>query len=186
MTRGFTTEGIVLKRSNLGEADKLITLFTPQYGKLILKARSLRRASSKQASSLQVFNFVKCQVIPTKGPIDIITQSQLIRDYHDWKKHLGRVTLAYQLCEAVDKLTPERESHPALFQLLVQHLTEIGSLEATWQQVTDRWLLEVLIELGYWPAGQQFTGDILTFVESHSERPLRSPKLLVKLSQKRV
>jgi recombinational DNA repair protein (RecF pathway) len=94
---------------------------------------------------------------------------------------MGRVNIAYQLAETVDKLTPDRQPHPQIFTILANGLAQISELGASWQQTVENWLLQIITELGFWSQDQEFTGDIYEFIESVSERSLNSPKLLAKL-----
>lgn len=177
----YNIEGVVIKRSNFGEADKLVTLFTRLHGKLTLKAKGLRKLSSKRAGTLELFNHVKANAIRGRGELDTLAEVELINSYSAWRKHLGRVTVAYQICEVVDKLTPDAQPHPEIFDLLTNFLSQITQLNANWQTETENWLLGILVELGYWPKGQKLVGSIDDLLESTAARPLHSKKLLIKL-----
>ena len=177
----YSVEGIVIKRHNLGEADKLITLFTPDHGKITVMAKGIRKLSSKRAGSLELFNLVKAAIVKGRGDLDTLTEVQTLHTFSSWRKHLGRVTLAYQLAEVVDKLTPDRQPHPRVFEILKNSLSQIGNLKIDWKTKIDQWLLNILIDLGYWPLHKPFTGDIQSFMEDIANRPLHSHKLLNRL-----
>ncbi|MEK7164004.1 MAG: DNA repair protein RecO, partial [Patescibacteria group bacterium] len=114
----YTDEGIVIKRHNFGEADKIITLYTKSHGKITLMARGIRKLISKRAGSLDLFNKVIFQGVSGRGEMDTLTEVKLLTDFSNWKKHLGRVNIAYQLCEMIDKLTPDRQPHPEIYSIL--------------------------------------------------------------------
>ena len=179
--RSYILEGIILSRANLGETDKIITLFTRQLGKVSLKAAGIRKLTSRRAGSLELFNHVKLAVAKGRGSLDVITEVSVIHAFPLWRRHLGRVNLAYQLCEVVDKLTPDHQPHPQVFEILSQALSQIDKLKTNWQSQINHWLLEILTDLGYWPEDRQFTGDIYRFIESISQRSLHSPKILARL-----
>ncbi len=181
--KSTTVEGIVIKRSNLGEADRLITLFTKTSGKMTVVARGVRKLSSKRAGSLELFNLIKAQIIQGKGELGTLAEVQSINTFPIWRKHLGRVTLAYQMCEAVDKLTPDHQPHPQVFEILKGSLVEIGGLKIDWKLKIENWLVEILVDLGFWPRDKVFSGDIVEFIESISSRSYNSPKLLAKLGK---
>ena len=123
--RTYTVEGIVIKRQNIGEADKLITLFTETLGKITLLARGIRKSSSRRVGSLELFNQVKVSAARGRGELDTLTEVQVLNSFSPWRRFLGRITLAYQLCEIVDKLTPDRQPHPEIFTLLSLSLSQI-------------------------------------------------------------
>lgn len=179
--RSYTDEGIVIKRHNLGEADRLITLFSRSQGKLTLVARGVRRLTSKRAGSLELFSHIKFHAARGRGDLDTLTEVQPLNSFSSWRRHLGRVNLAYQLAETIDKLTPDRQPHPELLDLLKSHFLEIGNLKNDWKSKIEKWLIEIVRELGYWPKNMNFTGDIYNLIERTASRPLHSPKLLSKL-----
>lgn len=179
--RNFIFEGIVLKHFNLGETDQIITFFTRSQGKLPLLARGIRKSNSKRAGSLDLFSLVKARAVSGRGQLDTLTEVQLLVSHQNWKKHLGRIALAYELCEIVDKLTPDNQPHPEVFDILHDSLSRIGTLGNDWQQEISGWILDIVKELGFWPKHQSFTGDIYELVESVAQRPLQSPKLMEKL-----
>jgi DNA repair protein RecO (recombination protein O) len=184
--RGETYEGIVIKRTNFREADKIITLFTARHGKVQAIAKSLRKSSSLRTGSLELFNHVICHIVPGRGELPILTEVKLINGYHAWRPHLGRIALAYQICEAIDKLTPDHQPHPRIFRLLDSSLGHIGALGNGWQAQTDSWLLDLICTLGFWPTGQPFMGSITGFIEELASTSLHSPRLLARLQVDKV
>ena len=182
--RSYSIEGIVIKRFNLGEANRLITLFTKDHGKITVLAKSVRKPTSKRAGVLELFNHLKASVIKGRGELDTLAEVQILSSFPSWRKYLGRVTLAYQLAEVVDKLTPDRESPPEIFEILKESFSKIGSFGIDWQLKIKNLKLKILVELGYWPKAKEFIGEVDQFVESLINRPLNSPKLLTKLRDK--
>lgn len=174
----YTDIGLVIKRHNLGEADKLITLYSKDHGKVTLKARGVRKLTSKRAGSIDLFNYIKFHAVSGRGEIDTLTEVENISDFSNWKIHLGRVNIAYQLCELVDKLTPDHEPHPEIFNILKDLLLKIGELGLDWELEIVNWKLSILEKLGYWDKSKVFDGDVNQFVESVSERPLHAHKIL--------
>lgn len=177
----YNLEGIIIKRQNLGEADKIVTLFSQEKGKVALKANGIRKLKSKRAGSLELFNHVKVAVVPGKGNLDVLTEVEVLHTFSAWRKRLGRVNLAYQLCEVIDKLLPDHQPHPQVFEILQTAFSKIDKLNSDWELEIRNWLLEIVTDLGYWPRDQIFMGDIYKFIEEISNRPLHSPKILSKL-----
>lgn len=123
--RGFTTLGIVMKRKNIGEADRLVTLLTRQEGKLVVRVSGVRKAASKRRSHLELFNTIKSQVIEAKG-IPVLAQTELVHDRSHLKTRLKLLRIAYHLTEVTDHLTEERAVHPEVFDLLDRALSSIN------------------------------------------------------------
>jgi DNA repair protein RecO (recombination protein O) len=178
----YTLEGIIIKRRNWGEADRIITLFSKEQGKVSLKAAGVRKISSRRAGSLELFNRVKISAVAGRANWDVLTEVAVLDTFTSWRKHLGRVNLAYQLCEVVDKMTPDNQPQPEVYDLLVTAFSSLGSLGENWESEIKNWILKILIILGYWPQGKKFTGDIYKFIEEVANHPLNSPEILKKLS----
>ncbi len=177
----YTDAGVVIKRSNIGEADRLVTLFTKSHGKVTVIARGVRKLSSKRAGALELFNEVRAQIVKGRGQLDTLAEVEIVNTFASWRRKLGRITLAYQMCEAVDKLTADHQPHPQVFNILVTALSQISGLGKNWKLEIENWLVEILVDLGFWPHDKEFTGNIVEFIEGISSRSYNSPKLLQKL-----
>lgn len=179
--RSYNLEGVIINRRNVGEADKIITLFSLQNGKVFLKAKGIRKLSSKRAGSLELFNLVKTSIVVGRGNVDVITEVSVIETFSSWKKHLGRINIAYQLSEIIDHLTPENQPHEQVYRTLVNSFRAIDSLADNWHSETENWYLDILKGLGYWPENEQFTGNIFEYIQGLTDRPLHANKVLHKL-----
>lgn len=177
MSRSYKTEGIILKRINIGEADKIITVFTKHYGKLRLVAKGIRKTKSRKAGSLEPFNQVQLQVAKGRN-LDLITEVQTLDSHQSWRKNLLKVTVAYYFCELVDKLTADNQVHQAVYELLRNALDQIGAADL---KISVRNFEEQLLdELGFgMPENiRKRAGSLKTYIEEITERQINSPKLV--------
>ncbi len=126
MRSSLTTLAIVFKRKKIGEADRLITLLTRQEGKLVVRAKGVRKATSKRRSHLELFNTIKSQVIEGNG-IPVLAQTEMVRDRSHLKTRLKLLRIAYHLTEVTDRLTEERAPHVEVFDLLDRALSSVSS-----------------------------------------------------------
>ncbi len=111
------TKGIVLGRTDYGEADRIITLLTPGQGKLRLMARGVRRAKSKLAGGIELFSISDITYMPGKGDIGTLISSRLDKHYGEIVKDINRVQLGYDLIKQLNKAT-EDEPEEDYFYLL--------------------------------------------------------------------
>jgi DNA repair protein RecO (recombination protein O) len=115
--RIYRTEAIVLKHSDFGEADRLLTVFTPYLGKLRLLAKGVRKPTSRKAGHLE--SFTRTQLLVARGRnLDIITQAQMIVPYLGLRQDLRRISYAYYAGELVDRFSEEHGENPSLYGLL--------------------------------------------------------------------
>lgn len=147
--RSYSTRAIVLKRRDYGEADKIITIFTPQGGKRVVLARGVRKQASRKAGHLEPFTHVALYLARGRQ-WDIITQAETVTSFRSLREDLNRMAYAYYFCELLDAFTQEEDSHPALFDLLFsgfQYLQNSDDLA-----LTARWFeLQLLQHSGYAP-----------------------------------
>ena len=124
--RGFKTEGIVLKRRNFGEADRILTVFTKQRGKISVLAKGVRRITSRRAGNVELLNRVSIFLHQTKG-MPILTEAESLETYSTIKQDLKLSSVAFHILELVDKLTAENQESPKLYQDLVEVLKRLES-----------------------------------------------------------
>ncbi|KKR32290.1 MAG: repair protein RecO protein, partial [Candidatus Gottesmanbacteria bacterium GW2011_GWC2_39_8] len=85
--RTYKTEGIILRRINFGEADRLITIFSKHYGKQKVLGKGVRKIKSRRAPHLELFN--RSVIFLHRGKnFDIITEAQTINSFSDLRKDL--------------------------------------------------------------------------------------------------
>jgi DNA repair protein RecO (recombination protein O) len=115
--RSLKTEGIIIKRKNLGEADRLVTIITPHDGKLIIKATGVRKITSRRSAHIELLNHASLSLYKGKG-MHVLTEVKMIDDHSKIKADFTKVGLAYHLCELVDGLCPENQENGNVFYLL--------------------------------------------------------------------
>ena len=148
--RTYRTEAIIVRRTDFGEADRIVTLYTAAYGKVRALARGVRRPRSKLGGSLELFSHTQAQLARGRD-LDIITQAEIVRAYHHLRDDLWRTGLACYAAELVDRLNEGPQPNPPLFALLrdtLGYLDAGGPAEAL---VMRRFETQLLGLLGYLP-----------------------------------
>ncbi len=119
--RVYRTKGVVLKRIDLGEADKILVLYTYNAGKLRAVAKGVRRPGSRLGG--HVDDFAYADMLLARGrELDVVTQSQTLDSFRRMREDLKRTSLSYYVSELVDSFTEERIENQPLFDLLVSTL----------------------------------------------------------------
>lgn len=111
------TQGIILSRTDYGEADRIITLLTPDYGKLRLMAKGVRKVKSKLAGGIELFSVSHITFIQGKGDVGTLISTRLVTHYGNIVKGIDRVQLGYELIKVLNKAT-EDNPEPEYFTLL--------------------------------------------------------------------
>lgn len=145
----LTTEGIILKRTNFGEADRVLTVFTDRFGKISVIARGVRKITSRRAGNVEVLNRVKLQLF--KGKNYTLTEAESLETFAKLKENLTLSTSAFHVLELVDRLTAESQKTPHIFELTVAILR---ILEKNPRQIFIRaYEVKLLALLGFWGIG---------------------------------
>jgi DNA repair protein RecO (recombination protein O) len=123
--RVYETEAVVIRKMNLGEADRLLTLYTSSLGKLRVVAKGVRRPRSKLGGNVELLTCSRLMLARGRN-LDIITQSQAIDSFMAMKTDLQRTSWGLYVAELVDRFTPERQASRALFELLLKTLNRLA------------------------------------------------------------
>jgi DNA repair protein RecO len=115
----ITTTAIILSRTDFGEADRILTLLTPDRGKLRLMAKGVRRIKSKLAGGIELFSVSDIVFIQGRGDIGTLISTRLIKHYGHIVKDVTRTMLGYELIKVLNKAT-EDEPEADYFDLLEQ------------------------------------------------------------------
>ncbi len=126
--RVYRTEGIILRRTDFGEADRLLTLFTPYRGKLRVIAKGARKMTSRKSGHVELFS--RGQFLVAVGrELDILTQAETLEPYRPLREDLLRTTYAYYVAELADAFTAERDENRPIFDLLRDAFGWLGNTE---------------------------------------------------------
>jgi len=129
--RSYSTEAIILKHSDIGEADRIITLFTPYKGKIRAVAKGTRRPISKKAGHLELVCHSQLQLARGRN-LDIVTQAQSIESFSHLRTELWQMTCGFYLAELVDRFIEDDTKHLDVYRLLLESLRylDVDALEA--------------------------------------------------------
>jgi len=153
--RNYQTEAIIVKRIKLGEADRILTLYTPDLGKLKAVAKGTRRPKSKLGGHVELITHSLLMLAQGRN-LDIITQAQTIDNFLPLKDDLERVSCGLYILELIDSFTAERIKNRCLFNLLLDTLHQL-SQGKDGEIVLRYFELHLLDHLGYRPQLQRCT-----------------------------
>jgi DNA repair protein RecO (recombination protein O) len=127
--RAYRTPAVILKRIDLGEADRIVTLFSREVGKVRAVARGVRRGTSRSAGHLEPFTLSDVMFAVGRGELDVISQVDTLESFRAVREDLSRATHAYYLAELVDLLTEDRQENRGVFEALVTALQNLGAMD---------------------------------------------------------
>ena len=144
------TQGIVLARTDFGEADRILTLLTADNGKIRLMARGVRKAKSKLAGGIELFSISDITFINGRGEIGTLISARLLRHYGNIVKAIDRVQLGYDLIKVLHKVT-EDEPEPDYYLLLEQAFIALDQPDITVEMIRFWFSVQLIRLAGHSP-----------------------------------
>ncbi len=147
--RSIRTEGIVLRRRDFGEADRILRLFTRKLGKVSVIAKGVRKPSSKKSGHLEVF--MRSSFLIARGRnLQILTQAEVLDSYEPLRESLEGIGLGSYVVELVDAFTYEEGSHVKLYDLIQSTLERLSQNHSP-ELVLRVYELRLLDQVGFRP-----------------------------------
>jgi DNA repair protein RecO (recombination protein O) len=151
--RNYQTDAIVIKKTKLGEADTILTFYTPDRGKIQGFAKSLRKTKSKMAGHLELITHSRVTFARGRN-LDTITGSQTIDSFVPLKNDFKLMSYALYVIELVNQFTPEHYEDYKLFRLLLETLKNLCQTDDI-ETLLRFFEIHLLSEVGYRPQLQQ-------------------------------
>jgi DNA repair protein RecO (recombination protein O) len=122
MAGPLKTEAIVLRSIRYGEADRILHLYTPAYGRLSAIAKGARRARSRFGARLEPFFYVRAVLHQGRGELLTVTSVDTVATHGGLRDHAATLDAAARACDAVTRLFETSDPHPEVFGLLANEL----------------------------------------------------------------
>lgn len=142
----INTTAIILSRTDYGEADRILTLLSPDHGKLRLMAKGVRRIKSKLAGGIELFSISDIAFIRGRGDIGTLVSTRLITHYGLIVKDVMRTMLGYELIKLLNRIT-EDEPEAEYYELLEQAFAALNDATID-AQLIRVWFQMQLLRLG--------------------------------------
>ena len=161
------TEGIILAHRNFGEADRILTIYTKDYGKISAIAKGVRRPRSKKGGHVELGNWCKAFLVKGKN-LDLLTEVETKKAFGIDNFTSEKANKIYHLLELVDSLTQHEQKNQKVFFLLLEFLDEILK-ENNFDLISSVFKVKLLSELGFFSAKNlkdSKTKQVLEFLEN--------------------
>lgn len=153
LDRYLKTEALVMSSMRLREADRIVTFYTRERGRLSAVAKGVRRTKSRIGGRLEPFSLVHVVLYAGSGSLYTVTGVETVRSFQRVRESLERMEEGGRLLEAVGRLFPEEEGNAAAFNLLVRGVARLAAADdrpaAALAVLATR--LKLLVALGYLP-----------------------------------
>lgn len=145
----YRTRALIMRRHDLGETDRILTLFTQAYGKKRVVAKGVRKPQNRKAGHVELFSEV--DILISRGrTLDVVSQVEMIQAFVPLRTNLERTTYALHLLELVDAFTEDDDALSSLYTLLLHGLQWLERTEKL-KLTSSYFELQLLSEVGYQP-----------------------------------
>lgn len=147
----YKTEGIIIGRFNSNEWDRILVVYTKEYGKILVKAKSLRKKESKLKETSELFNHVHLMLAKGKN-IDTVAGAIILDGFPVLRTHLPSLAAAYYISELIDKLMVAPEKDERIWDLICKafyFLNEKKHNPKTIKKLLERFEERLLEALGH-------------------------------------
>ena len=120
------TRGIILRSPKWGDADRIVTLYSPNMGKMRGVARGARRMKTRFGGVLEPFGLIELTLFQkTPDALGHISQIDLVTSYSSLRENLTVMTAAARMVKMVDAITVDRDPNPSMYAALVHGLESL-------------------------------------------------------------
>ena len=150
--RDVKTDALVVGSMRYGEADRILTLYTRDRGRVSAIAKGVRRPKSKIGGRLEPFSLVR-MVLHQGRTLYTVTGAETVRTFQGAREELYRIEEGSRLLETIRRLFPEEERNTAAFNLLVRGVARLAAAadRPTAARVVLATRVKLLLTLGYLP-----------------------------------
>ncbi len=149
--RTFRTDAIILRRHDFGEADRLLTVFTPEHGKLKAIAKGSRKPAGRRTGHVELYTRV-AMMIAYGRELHVVTQAELVEPYLPLREDLERGAYANYVIELLDHFSEAEEANPPLYHLLDDTLARLCAPQVDLRLLTRHYELNTLRLVGFQPS----------------------------------
>jgi DNA repair protein RecO (recombination protein O) len=126
--RGYKTEAVVLRSFRLGEADRVLHLYTLARGRVGAVAKGIRKTKSRFGARLEPLSHVELMLHEGSGELQTVTGVELLRSHHAVREQRYALGVGLVGAEAMLRLFTEQEANPRAFQALTRFLDLLDEL----------------------------------------------------------
>lgn len=166
----YKTEGIIIKRGGLGETGRLLTVYTKDFGKILVRAKAIKKGDAKLKGHLELFLRSYLMLVQSRRT-DVVTNAETMESFPILHQSLAELIAAYYFADIIDKLIIAPEKDERIWQLVLAAFQELNKKKHNLKVLTERFEKRLLELLGY--GGDEKMICSLVDAEIHSKRFLQ-------------
>jgi len=181
----YQTKGIILKKTDQGEADQLFIIYTQSHGKITALGRATKKIKSKLSGNLKQFAIIDLMIAPGKN-YSHIAAANIFVNFKKLEKDLKKIILASHSLELVDKMTKSEQGDQEIFNLLCRYFNALDEnlfKDEEWQIINQAFVIKLLAILGFNPTKDiaDSPSKLRIFLKNHLNQELKTSHFLSKI-----
>jgi len=172
--RSRKLEGIIIKRKDIGESDRILTVFTKQHGKIQVIAKGVRKVTSRRSPHVELLNISALGIYDSKFPI--LTEADCLESFDELKSDLNKSSYAFYVCELVDGLLADHQENRQVYEVIRRCLFEIEIVDNP-KPVIKKFEQEMLILLGFWSENRVYLEQSTPYIEEIMEKKIKTKRI---------
>lgn len=144
------TKGVVIRQTKYSEADKILTIFTKERGKIQAIAKGSRRPKSPLMGSTEVFCYSEFLMYNGKGLYNV-NQGQIIDSFYSLREDIYKLSYATFILELIDSSVVEEEANDILFELLIKTLKTLTDMKDNYRKLLLAFQIKYISFIGFRP-----------------------------------
>ncbi len=180
----YKTQGIILRKADLSDIDRLLTVYTKNFGKILVRAKGVGKKESKLKAFLEPFNLGDFLLAKSKT-IDVLTGAECIREFINLRSNLESLAMAFYFSELVDKLIPAPERDDKIWALIFWAMEVLNQPETDLiktKTAFEEKLIEFLGHPSFSIRGKSSAREKLHYLQSLAGEEIKSVRFLRSLS----
>jgi DNA repair protein RecO (recombination protein O) len=146
----YKDEGIVIRKQNFSEADKILTIYTRDHGRITAIAKGARKITSRKSSSTELFIQAVYQLAKGKS-MDIVVESQTLNSFLPLREDLQKASLAFYLTELLDSFSRGGQANYPLYRLFLETMSLLSRAKKKHNLWIRAFEAKALSQLGFGP-----------------------------------
>lgn len=181
--RNSKLEAFIIKKINIFEKDKILTLLSPTEGKIQVKAKHVRNINSKRLAHLELLNLTSFSLYKRSSMMPVVTEAYSYKNYPNIKSNLIKINLSFHICEIVENLVSYGAENRNVFYLLKNTLEELENKAEDFYKIVHDFEIKLLFSLGFSSPNQNLKGARASlFIENIIEKKLKSREIIKKIN----
>lgn len=146
----YREEGIVIRKKNSGEADKILTIYTKGQGRVTAFAPGARRITSRKASATELFTH-GIYFLSKGREMDTLTESEVLNSFFALREDLQKAALAFYLAEVLNSLLADGQPNYPVYRLFLETISLVARAKRRHELWVRAFEIKSLLQLGFGP-----------------------------------